>query len=64
MGRSNFGGMENAGNTTIVTDAALIGEHTLDQFLFYSHAVIVHEFEHNQCGSMTTMETPFRRLAQ
>ncbi len=59
MGRSNFGGMENAGNTTIVTDAALIGEHTLDQFLFYSHAVIVHEFEHNQCGSMTTMETPF-----
>ncbi len=59
MGRSNFGGMENAGNTTIVTDAALIGEHTIDQFLFYAHAVIVHEFEHNQCGSETTMETPF-----
>ncbi len=59
MGRSNFGGMENAGNTTIVTDAALIGEQTLDQFLFYAHAVIVHEFEHNQCGSETTMETPF-----
>ena len=59
MGKSNFGGMENAGNTTIVTDAALIGEHTLDQFLFYAHAVIVHEFEHNQCGSETTMETPF-----
>jgi aminopeptidase N len=59
MGRSNFGGMENAGNTTIVTDAALIGEHTLDQFLLYAHAVIVHEFEHNQCGSETTMETPF-----
>ena len=59
MGKSNFGGMENAGNTTIVTDAALIGEHTLDQFLLYAHAVIVHEFEHNQCGSETTMETPF-----
>ncbi len=59
MGRSNFGGMENAGNTTIVTDAALVGEHTQDQFLFYAHAVIVHEFEHNQCGSETTMETPF-----
>ena len=59
MGRSNFGGMENAGNTTIVTDAALVGEHTLDQFLLYAHAVIVHEFEHNQCGSETTMETPF-----
>ena len=59
MGKSNFGGMENAGNTTIVTDAALVGEHTLDQFLLYAHAVIVHEFEHNQCGSETTMETPF-----
>ena len=59
MAKSNFGGMENMGNTTIVTDAALIDEHTLDQGLLYSHAVIVHEFEHNQCGSETTMETPF-----
>jgi aminopeptidase N len=59
MNKSNFGGMENAGNTTIVTDAALIDEHTLDQFIMYAHAVIVHEFEHNQCGSETTMETPF-----
>jgi aminopeptidase N len=59
MTKSNFGGMENMGNTTIVTDAALIDEHTLDQGLLYSHAVIVHEFEHNQCGSETTMETPF-----
>lgn len=59
MNKSNFGGMENTGNTTIVTDAALIDEHTLDQFIMYAHAVIVHEFEHNQCGSETTMETPF-----
>lgn len=59
MTKSNFGGMENMGNTTIVTDAALIDEHTMDQFLLYAHAVIVHEFEHNQCGSETTMETPF-----
>ncbi|MBM3299378.1 MAG: DUF3458 domain-containing protein, partial [Deltaproteobacteria bacterium] len=59
MNKSNFGGMENMGNTTIVTDAALIDEHTLDQSLLYAHAVIVHEFEHNQCGSETTMETPF-----
>jgi aminopeptidase N len=59
MTKSNFGGMENVGNTTIVTDAALIGEHTLDQSLLYAHAVIVHEFEHNQCGSETTMATPF-----
>jgi aminopeptidase N len=59
MNKSNFGGMENVGNTTIVTDAALIGAHTLDATLLYAHAVIVHEFEHNQCGSETTMETPF-----
>jgi len=59
MNKSNFGGMENTGNTTIVTDAALVDEHTLDQFIMYGHAVIVHEFEHNQCGSETTMETPF-----
>jgi len=59
MTRSNFGGMENVGNTTIVTDAALVDEHTLDSSLLYAHAVIVHEFEHNQCGSETTMETPF-----
>ncbi len=59
MNKSNFGGMENVGNTTIVTDAALIEEHTLDQSLLYAHAVIVHEFEHNQCGSETTMESPF-----
>ena len=59
MTKSNFGGMENVGNTTILTDAALITEHTLDLSLLYAHAVIVHEFEHNQCGSETTMETPF-----
>ena len=59
MDKSNFGGMENVGNTTIVTDAALITQHTLDWALLYAHAVIVHEFEHNQCGSETTMETPF-----
>ncbi len=59
MTKSNFGGMENVGNTTILTDAALVTEHTLDLGLLYAHAVIVHEFEHNQCGSETTMETPF-----
>ena len=59
MNKSNFGGMENVGNTTIVTDSAIITEHTLDSGLLYAHAVIVHEFEHNQCGSETTMETPF-----
>jgi aminopeptidase N len=59
VNKADFGGMENVGNTIIVTDAALMNEHTLDGFLVYAHQVIVHEFEHNQCGSDTTMETPF-----
>lgn len=59
MEKSNFGGMENMGNTTIVTDAALIDEYTDDARLLYAYGVIVHEFEHNQCGSEVTMETPF-----
>lgn len=59
MEKSNFGGMENVGNTTIVTDAALIDEYTSDRRLAYAYGVIVHEFEHNQCGSDVTMVTPF-----
>jgi len=59
MEKSNFGGMENVGNTTIITSAALIDEYTGDQRLVYAHGIIVHEFEHNQCGSSVTMETPF-----
>ena len=59
MEKSNFGGMENVGNTTIITDAALIDEWTSDARLIYAHGVIVHEYEHNQCGSEVTMATPF-----
>jgi aminopeptidase N len=59
MEKSNFGGMENVGNTTIVTDAAMVDEYTGDGRLKYAYGVIVHEFEHNQCGSDVTMETPF-----
>jgi aminopeptidase N len=59
MEKSNYGGMENVGNTTIVTAAALVDEYTTDVRLQYAYGVIVHEFEHNQCGSDVTMETPF-----
>jgi len=59
MEKSNFGGMENVGNTTIVTSAALIDDFISDARLEYAHGVIIHEFEHNQCGSDVTMETPF-----
>ena len=59
MEKSNFGGMEKVGNTTIVTDAAMVDEYTGDGRLKYAYVVIAHEFEHNQCGSDVTMETPF-----
>ncbi len=59
MEKSNFGGMENVGNTTIITEAALIDRWTTDRRLIYAHGVIIHEFEHNHCGSDVTMETPF-----
>ena len=59
MEKSNFGGMENVGNTTIITEAALLDEWTPDRRLFYAHGVVVHEFEHDHCGSDVTMETPF-----
>lgn len=59
MEKSNFGGMENVGNTTIITEAALLDEWTSDQRIVYAHGVILHEFEHNHCGSDVTMESPF-----
>lgn len=59
MEKSNFGGMENVGNTTIVTSSALIDEWTSDRHIKYAYRVIAHEFEHNQCGSDVTMLTPF-----
>jgi aminopeptidase N len=59
MEKSNFGGMENVGNTTIITEAALIDRYTSDARLIYAHGVIVHEYEHNECGSDVTMESPF-----
>ena len=59
MEKSNYGGMENVGNTTIITEAALIDESTADARLIYAHGVIVHEYEHNHCGSGVTMQSPF-----
>jgi aminopeptidase N len=59
MEKSLYGGMENTGNTTIVTQAALIDSSTSDARLVYAHGVIPHEYEHSHCGSGVTMETPF-----
>ncbi|MBR1586866.1 MAG: aminopeptidase N C-terminal domain-containing protein [Kiritimatiellae bacterium] len=59
MEKSLYGGMENTGNTTIITEAALIDETIPDSRLVYAHGVIPHEFEHSHCGSGVTMETVF-----
>lgn len=59
MERSLYGGMENTGNTTIVTEAALIDGTIGDRRLVYAHGVIPHEFEHSHCGSSVTMESVF-----
>ena len=59
MEKSLYGGMENTGNTTIITEAALIDSTIPDRRLVYAHGVIPHEYEHNHCGSGVTMETVF-----
>ena len=59
MEKSLYGGMENTGNTTIITEAALIDETLPDRRLVYAHGVIPHEYEHNHCGSGVTMESVF-----
>ena len=59
MEKSLYGGMENTGNTTIITEAALIDSTIPDRRLVYAHGVIPHEYEHNHCGSGVTMETAF-----
>ena len=59
MEKSLYGGMENTGNTTIVTEAALVDAATSDDRFVYAHGVIPHEFEHGHCGSGVTMESVF-----
>ena len=59
MEKSLYGGMENTGNTTIITEAALIDDTIPDRRLVYAYGVIPHEYEHNHCGSGVTMETVF-----
>ena len=59
MEKSLYGGMENTGNTTIITEAALVDDTIADRRLVYAHGVIPHEFEHSHCGSGVTMESVF-----
>jgi aminopeptidase N len=59
MEKSLYGGMENTGNTTIITEAALVDKTIGDRRMIYAYAVIPHEYEHNHCGSSVTMQTVF-----
>ena len=59
MEKSLYGGMENVGNTTIITEAALVDASLTDRRLVYAYGVIPHEYEHNHCGSGVTMESVF-----
>ncbi len=59
MEKSLYGGMENTGNTTIITEAALIDDTIGDRRLVYANGVIPHEYEHSHCGSGVTMESVF-----
>ncbi|MCA9478161.1 MAG: M1 family metallopeptidase [Nanoarchaeota archaeon] len=59
MQNSNFGGMENVGNTTITTNRIMPYPYMSDRGFEYMIMVKVHEFYHNLNGSEVTGATPF-----
>ncbi|MEZ5333892.1 MAG: M1 family aminopeptidase [Methanolobus sp.] len=59
MQNSNFGGMENVGNTTISTNRIMPFPHMTDTAFEYLMRVKVHEFYHNLNGSEVTGRSPF-----
>lgn len=59
MQNSDFGGMENVGNTTIVTNRIMPFEDMTDGGFSYMISVKVHEFYHNLNGSEVTGRSPF-----
>lgn len=59
MQNSNFGGMENVGNTTITTNRLLPFKQSPDGAFEYMIAVKAHEFYHNINGSEVTGLSPF-----
>ncbi|KUL01002.1 MAG: Peptidase M1 membrane alanine aminopeptidase, partial [Methanomicrobiales archaeon 53_19] len=56
---SNFGGMENVGNTTISTNRLMPFAGMTDSGFEYLMRVKLHEYYHNLNGSEVTGETPF-----
>ncbi|MDV2480758.1 M1 family metallopeptidase [Methanoculleus sp. Wushi-C6] len=59
MQNSDFGGMENVGNTTIAANRLMPGPDTTDPAFEYMVAVKVHEYYHNENGSEVTGWSPF-----
>jgi aminopeptidase N len=59
MQNSNFGGMENVGNTTITTNRIMPFPQMTDGAFEYMIKVKVHEFYHNLNGSEVTGKSPF-----
>jgi len=59
MQNSDFGGMENVGNTTISTNRIMPFLQMIDGGFEYMVAVKVHEFYHNLNGSEVTGKSPF-----
>ncbi|AKB22660.1 M1 family metallopeptidase [Methanosarcina sp. WH1] len=59
MQNSDFGGMENVGNTTITTNRIMPFQQITDPAFEYMISVKVHEYYHNQNGSEVTGKSPF-----
>ena len=59
MQNSDFGGMENVGNTTITTNRIMPTQQITDPAFEYMIRVKVHEYYHNQNGSEVTGKSPF-----
>ncbi len=59
MQNSNFGGMENVGNTTVTANRIMPFRHMTDGMFEYLMEVKTHEFYHNLNGSEVTGKSPF-----
>ncbi|MDI9394429.1 MAG: M1 family metallopeptidase [Euryarchaeota archaeon] len=59
MQNSDFGGMENVGNTTIATNRIMPFPQITDPAFEYMIRVKIHEYYHNQNGSEVTGRSPF-----
>ena len=59
MQNSDYGGMENVGNTTITANRIMPSRQTTDRAYEYMVRVKVHEYYHNLNGSEVTGRSPF-----